>query len=190
MVNRRRKILKFAKEKGLTTTFDLVAIDRPDLMDLIAPCLPYIDYFMPGSGGGGDDDGHEESKRHHLLFPRSGSEDHRIQDGSTREQHRDAPQRRSGGDTHSHLQDPAGRHDRMRGRILRGVHYRPSPGLRHREKGASGSRRTPRRYQEIGLPAEERRYLDHVENFPCHGGLVGGVNVRNYREPGFLSNII
>ena len=43
-----KKILKFAKEKGLTTTFDLVAIDRPDLLDLIAPCLPYIDYFMPG----------------------------------------------------------------------------------------------------------------------------------------------
>jgi sugar/nucleoside kinase (ribokinase family) len=43
-----QKILKFAKEKGLTTTFDLVALDRPDLMDLIAPCLPYVDYFMPG----------------------------------------------------------------------------------------------------------------------------------------------
>ncbi|MEM7537348.1 MAG: sugar kinase [Chloroflexota bacterium] len=40
--------LKFAKEKGLTTTFDLVAVDRPDLLDLIEPCLPYIDYFMPG----------------------------------------------------------------------------------------------------------------------------------------------
>ncbi len=43
-----KKILQFAKEKGLTTTFDLVAVDRPDLLDLIAPCLPYIDYFMPG----------------------------------------------------------------------------------------------------------------------------------------------
>ena len=42
------EVLKFAKSKGVTTTFDLVAIDRPDLLDLIAPCLPYIDYFMPG----------------------------------------------------------------------------------------------------------------------------------------------
>ena len=41
-------ILKFAKEHGLITTFDLVAIERPDLLDLIKPCLPYIDYFMPG----------------------------------------------------------------------------------------------------------------------------------------------
>lgn len=42
------RILKYAKEQGVTTTFDLVAIPRPDLMDLIEPCLPYIDYFMPG----------------------------------------------------------------------------------------------------------------------------------------------
>lgn len=43
-----RQILQFAKEHGVTTTFDLVAIDRPDLMDLIRPCLPYVDFFMPG----------------------------------------------------------------------------------------------------------------------------------------------
>ena len=43
-----RDILKFAKEHGVITTFDLVAIERPDLLDLIKPCLPYIDYFMPG----------------------------------------------------------------------------------------------------------------------------------------------
>jgi len=42
------EVLRFAKSKGVTTTFDLVAIDRPDLLDLIEPCLPYIDYFMPG----------------------------------------------------------------------------------------------------------------------------------------------
>ncbi len=42
------RVLKYAKEHGVTTTFDLVAIDRPDLLDLIEPCLPYIDYFMPG----------------------------------------------------------------------------------------------------------------------------------------------
>ncbi len=43
-----RRVLEYAKSKGVTTTFDLVAVKRPDLLDLIEPCLPYIDYFMPG----------------------------------------------------------------------------------------------------------------------------------------------
>ena len=43
-----RKVLEFAKNNGVTTTFDLVAVQRPDLLDLIEPCLPYVDYFMPG----------------------------------------------------------------------------------------------------------------------------------------------
>lgn len=43
-----RDILKFAKEKGVTTTLDMIALDRPDLLEVIEPCLPYIDYFMPG----------------------------------------------------------------------------------------------------------------------------------------------
>eukprot|EP00957_Ditylum_brightwellii_P206044 15346510-Ditylum_brightwellii.AAC.1 len=42
------RVLQFAKEHGVTTTFDLVAIPRPDLRDLVEPLLPYIDYFMPG----------------------------------------------------------------------------------------------------------------------------------------------
>ena len=43
-----RRVLEFARNEGVTTTFDLVAVQRPDLLDLIEPCLPYIDYFMPG----------------------------------------------------------------------------------------------------------------------------------------------
>jgi sugar/nucleoside kinase (ribokinase family) len=43
-----RKVLEFAKQKNVTTTFDLVALQRPDLLELIEPCLPYVDYFMPG----------------------------------------------------------------------------------------------------------------------------------------------
>jgi sugar/nucleoside kinase (ribokinase family) len=43
-----RKVLEFAKQNGVTTTFDLVAMERPDLLDLIEPCLPFVDYFMPG----------------------------------------------------------------------------------------------------------------------------------------------
>ena len=42
------RILRFAKDHGLTTTLDLIAIPRPDLLDVLAPSLPYIDYFMPG----------------------------------------------------------------------------------------------------------------------------------------------
>lgn len=43
-----RKVLEFAKQNDVTVTFDLVAVNRPDLLDLIEPLLPYIDYFMPG----------------------------------------------------------------------------------------------------------------------------------------------
>jgi sugar/nucleoside kinase (ribokinase family) len=42
------QILKFAKSRGLPVTLDVLAIDRPDLLDVIAPALPYVDYFMPG----------------------------------------------------------------------------------------------------------------------------------------------
>mmetsp|Transcript_623 Transcript_623/g.834 ORF Transcript_623/g.834 Transcript_623/m.834 type:complete len:322 (-) Transcript_623:45-1010(-) len=41
-------VLKYAKENGVVTSFDLVAIPRPDLLDLVEPLLPFIDYFMPG----------------------------------------------------------------------------------------------------------------------------------------------
>ena len=43
-----RRIMEYAKQHGVTTTFDLVAVDRPDLLDLIEPVLPFTDYFMPG----------------------------------------------------------------------------------------------------------------------------------------------
>lgn len=43
-----RKMLEYAKEQGVITTFDLVAVKRSDLLDLVEPCLPFIDYFMPG----------------------------------------------------------------------------------------------------------------------------------------------
>lgn len=43
-----RRVLEFAKSKGVTTTHDMIAIPRPDLLEIIEPALPYIDYFMPG----------------------------------------------------------------------------------------------------------------------------------------------
>ena len=42
------RILAFARERGVPVTLDLIAIDRPDLLEVIAPALPFVDYFMPG----------------------------------------------------------------------------------------------------------------------------------------------
>ena len=42
------EVLRFAKEHGVTTTFDQVLVEKPNLMDIIGPSLPYVDYFMPG----------------------------------------------------------------------------------------------------------------------------------------------
>lgn len=42
------RILEFARSRGVPVTLDLIAIDRPDLLDVIEPALPHIDFFMPG----------------------------------------------------------------------------------------------------------------------------------------------
>jgi sugar/nucleoside kinase (ribokinase family) len=42
------RILAFARERGVPVTLDLIAIDRLDLLAVIAPALPHVDYFMPG----------------------------------------------------------------------------------------------------------------------------------------------
>src|SRR5215218_1466089 len=42
------RILSFAGERGVPVSLDLIALDRPDLLEVIAPALPYVDYFMPG----------------------------------------------------------------------------------------------------------------------------------------------
>ncbi len=41
------RVLKFAKERGIVTTFDLLGIPKPNLKQLVEVCLPYIDFFMP-----------------------------------------------------------------------------------------------------------------------------------------------
>ncbi len=40
-------VVKFAKENGLTTTWDFIGVPRFNLAQMIAHSLPYIDYFMP-----------------------------------------------------------------------------------------------------------------------------------------------
>jgi sugar/nucleoside kinase (ribokinase family) len=42
------RVLEHAKEHGVITTHDVLAVPRPDLLDIIAPLMPYVDYFMPG----------------------------------------------------------------------------------------------------------------------------------------------
>lgn len=42
------EVLSFAQKHGVTTTYDLLAIDTPDLNELVDECLPHVDYFMPG----------------------------------------------------------------------------------------------------------------------------------------------
>lgn len=42
------QVLKFAKEHNTVTTLDMIALQRDDLLQVIEPALPYIDYFMPG----------------------------------------------------------------------------------------------------------------------------------------------
>jgi sugar/nucleoside kinase (ribokinase family) len=41
------RVLKFARERGVTTTFDLLGIPQPNLAEMIEVCLPFIDFFMP-----------------------------------------------------------------------------------------------------------------------------------------------
>lgn len=43
-----RDAFKYAKEQGVTTTYDLLAMNTPDLKEKVELCLPWVDYFMPG----------------------------------------------------------------------------------------------------------------------------------------------
>ena len=42
------EVLKRARAVGTTVSLDLIAIARPDLLPVIEPALPHVDYFMPG----------------------------------------------------------------------------------------------------------------------------------------------
>jgi sugar/nucleoside kinase (ribokinase family) len=42
------RIFRHAREHGVVTTYDLLAIPRPDLLRKVEACLPWVDYFMPG----------------------------------------------------------------------------------------------------------------------------------------------
>jgi sugar/nucleoside kinase (ribokinase family) len=41
------RILKFAKDHGVITSFDVLGVATPNLTDVVNICLPYVDFFMP-----------------------------------------------------------------------------------------------------------------------------------------------
>ena len=42
------KVFRYARERGVVTTYDILAIPRPDMLALVEINLPYVDFFMPG----------------------------------------------------------------------------------------------------------------------------------------------
>ncbi|MCX7938497.1 MAG: sugar kinase [Anaerolineae bacterium] len=41
------QIARFCREHGVVTTMDILGIPREDMLSVVAPSLPYLDYFMP-----------------------------------------------------------------------------------------------------------------------------------------------
>lgn len=41
-------VLEFARNHGIVTTYDLLAMPHPKLRESVEACLPHVDYFMPG----------------------------------------------------------------------------------------------------------------------------------------------
>lgn len=40
-------LLAAAKRRGMTTTLDLIGVERPDAARILEPCLPFVDHLMP-----------------------------------------------------------------------------------------------------------------------------------------------
>jgi sugar/nucleoside kinase (ribokinase family) len=41
------EVVKFARSRGVTTTWDFIGVPKPNLAEMIAHSLPHIDYFAP-----------------------------------------------------------------------------------------------------------------------------------------------
>lgn len=41
------QLAKFCRDNGVVSTFDILGIARDDMLSVVAPSLPYLDYFMP-----------------------------------------------------------------------------------------------------------------------------------------------
>jgi sugar/nucleoside kinase (ribokinase family) len=42
------RVFRYGKKNDVVTTYDLLAVEDPELKEKIEICLPYVDYFMPG----------------------------------------------------------------------------------------------------------------------------------------------
>jgi len=42
------RVFRHGRERGVVTTYDILAIPRPGVLQLIETALPWVDYFMPG----------------------------------------------------------------------------------------------------------------------------------------------
>lgn len=47
------RTLRLAKDSGAITTMDILGVQQENMADKIAPCMPYLDYFMPNLEEGG-----------------------------------------------------------------------------------------------------------------------------------------
>ncbi len=41
------RIAKFCRDNGVVSTMDVLGVPRDDMLSVVAPSLPYLDYFMP-----------------------------------------------------------------------------------------------------------------------------------------------
>ena len=44
---RRGAVLAAAKEQGAITTMDVLGVQKDGMADILRPCMPHLDYFMP-----------------------------------------------------------------------------------------------------------------------------------------------
>jgi sugar/nucleoside kinase (ribokinase family) len=42
------RVFAFARERGIVTTYDMLALPQPGLLQIVEASLPCVDYFMPG----------------------------------------------------------------------------------------------------------------------------------------------
>jgi sugar/nucleoside kinase (ribokinase family) len=61
------EVLKFAKENNTVTTADILAVPHDDMLSIIEPSLPYIDYFMPGIEEAAMISGIDEDKTEDII---------------------------------------------------------------------------------------------------------------------------
>ena len=75
------QIARFCKDNGVTSTFDILGIARDDMLSVVAPSLPYLDYFMPSIDEARMICGLKDLARCLQVLPRQRHAGMRFQDG-------------------------------------------------------------------------------------------------------------